>query len=311
MGQKISKNPWCPQPPPPPTHHLLCMNFFLTRLFETKKRSPTTFSALYDKIFPTEKRDSPPPPPKFLSISCFFHTRSFGNTKVPSNENFWYRETKIRKNRDTLLPILSPPLFFLCMEFFIFRFFQNAEGSPYDFFQHCETKKFRRKNVKPSLIAIYHFSLPELFWNTRVLPAEVFGAVRQKKIRPNCDAPLISMKIFIRRHSFEYRRVTLRFFSGTVRQKAFDEKTLYPPSYPCSNLATRTFLKHKGPPYECFRTVRQKVFDKKTWHHLLNHSFFSRPERFWNTTVHPPKIFENVRPRNSKKPWCPHPPSYA
>ena len=199
------------------------------------------------------------------------------------------------------------------------------------------------------------------------------------------------MKIFITRLSFEYRMVTLRFFSGTVRQKTFDGKTLYPPSYPYFNLATRTFLKHKGPPYGCFRTVRQKVFDKKTWHHLLNHSFLSRPERFWNTTVphrkvsvpwdqeiwknleapiplllcikvfitwifrnteafpkgclfaiwvkkfqtenvipsllsmkyfaipehflnttvSPPKIFGTVRPRNSKKPWCPHPSSYA
>ena len=79
--------------------------------------------------------------PQFLSISCFFHTRSFGNTKVPSNENFWYRETKVPNK-----PWCPPPTP-MHETFHNHIFFRKTEGFPLRTFSALWDKIFSTRET--------------------------------------------------------------------------------------------------------------------------------------------------------------------
>ena len=71
---------------------------FDTRTFLKQKSSATMFSALWDKKFPTEKRDIP-----FLSL-CFFRSRNFLKHKRVPLRNFRYCEAKIFPRKIVKLP---------------------------------------------------------------------------------------------------------------------------------------------------------------------------------------------------------------
>ena len=182
---------------PPP--HLSSMIFFHTRNFLKHRRVPFPYEVFRHcetkKI--RQNRDAPPPMHKNFRYQNFFQTQGF------PYEVFWHCETKkIRQNRD------PPPL--PCMKIFDTRFFskhrrvpvriflalwdkknstkpwspppmhenfryqiffRNTEGFPYEFFWHCETKKFQLKIVI-SLSYVENFSLPEVSWIPEKFPCE-------------------------------------------------------------------------------------------------------------------------------------------
>ena len=117
---------------------------------ETRKGSPTKlFGTVRQKDF-EGKRDNPPPP---ILSKNFLHNRNFlKHRKIPvrSFSALWDKKFST-ENRDAFL---------LCKKIFDTRFFLNAEGFPYEFYRHCETKNFHRKIV----IALPPPSCPSFFY---------------------------------------------------------------------------------------------------------------------------------------------------
>ena len=110
----------------------------------------------------------PPSDPQIPFIPDFFWI-----TRIPPTNFFGLVRQRKRNNRDAPLPL---PI--LCMKFFNFRIFRNTEAFPYEFFQNCETKKNQREKRDTFPLSHILASLAKFFWNTRVLPTEVFETVR-------------------------------------------------------------------------------------------------------------------------------------
>ena len=110
----------------------------------------------------------------------------------------------------------------LCIKFFITKIFQNTDGFLYDLFRHCETKKFRRKNVIPALLSMKFFP----YQNISETQVSIYNFFRHCKTK-----------------TFRRRNVIPAFFS----KKFFH---------------TRIFLKHKCPPTIFFDNVKQIISDK-------------------------------------------------
>ena len=258
--KNIEKTEMPPTPPPPRTHHLLCMNFSLPGFSKQRSVPLQLFRHCTTETFRWKDVIAP----QFLSISCFFHTRSFENTKVPSNENLWYRETKVPNK-----PWCPPTPMHETFHHHIF--FERQKGSPYEHFQHCETKLFRpekrdtplfihklfpyqnnsesqgsplrnfwlmwdekkvEKAVMPPLpLLCVKFLNTRTFWNTEGSPTTLLGTVRQKLSTEKHDTlPLI-------KSIFPYQNVSetqgsplLRMFSALWDKTCFWQENVIPPS---------------------------------------------------------------------------------
>ena len=268
---------------------LFCMISFITRIFSKQRRFPLRhFSALFDKNFPTEKRDTP-----FRSTN-FFHTRFFLNHKDPPYEIFWSRATK--KTTQPCCPPSSPnPMH----EIFEFQNFSKHRSVTLQIFSALWDKKTQTEKRYPWS---YPWSYPEHFWNTRVplrklstlwtknfqrkkvmTPissinfslTEQFGITRVPPTKVTPSPPLFfyawnfSFSDFI-----ETQKDSLTNFFSSVRQKKIqtEKRETFPHSH-ILILPTRAFLKHKGPPCWSFGTVRQKN-PTKLWCHTHQHKNF-------------------------------------
>ena len=185
--------------------------FLTSEIFDDRKFSKhrtdhvQSFSALWDKRFPTEISDLP-----FLSQRCF-HARIYLKHGGIPYENFRRCTTKFFQLKlvicrsypyDFAVPDfsetqkVSPTMFFdtvrhqlfdgklWCPLFFYPRIFSmqenswNIERTKYQVIRHCETKDFQRKLViSPSYRK--DVSMLEFIWNTEGSPTKFFGAVRQ------------------------------------------------------------------------------------------------------------------------------------
>ena len=186
---------------------LLSINFFRYQKFSGKQKGSFTklfVLVLWDKKN-RQNRDAPPPPSYGWKFSI---KKNFWNTKVFSNEIFWYSETKTFRRKIVIPP---PPLLsienFSLPEIFwntaqkssLAKFFrpcevkkirQNREASPllcskifdtrilskhrsFEFYRQCETKIFQRSlAISPS--HAQNFAIHEIFWNTELFPNEIF-----------------------------------------------------------------------------------------------------------------------------------------
>ena len=179
----------------------------------------------------------------------------------------------------------------------------------------------------------------------RRVPLSVFPALWEKKLstEKRDTRPLIHL-IFSLPELFWNTRVPLTTAFGSAKQEVFDKNTWYHPLNYSFLFHTRKFVKHNGPPDESFGTVRQKITLKPWWplhmhdscHHEyfirakegsskffpalwdkklstekrdtlpLIHLIFSLPELFWNTRVRLTKFFGTVCQKIRKK--CDDPP---
>ena len=192
----------------PPLIH----NFFRYQKISGKQKGSFTklfVSVLWDKKF-RQNRDAPPSYAWNFSIKEFFW-----NTKVFSNEIFWYSEKnfdgksgyppsypnsfdtrnycnrKVRKisalwdENFSTENLETPPPPLLSINFFATGNFlkHSTEGFSYQIFRQCETKKFSTENCDTSspLFDAQNFSLPEFFWCTEVFPNEIFRYCETKK----------------------------------------------------------------------------------------------------------------------------------
>ena len=135
------------------------------------------------------------PPRKF----CHWETKNFRRKllKLPPpliQEHFRYRkfwETQHRRVSLRKVSVLwdeknsteKRQLPFLSLTFFEIRSWWSTKGFPYKFFRHCETKKFRRKNlIFPTLLSMNFFATGSFLKHSKeVFPYELFRHYETKK----------------------------------------------------------------------------------------------------------------------------------
>ena len=135
-----------------------------------------------------------------------------------------------QKNSTENLDTTPPPL--LSINFFATGNFlkHSAEGFNYEIFRHCETKyKIFRRKILILPPSYSNFSGTRNQCNSKRLPEEMFGTVRQKISTENLDStppPLLSKLFRYRKFSeTQRRRFQLRNFLVSVVPNIY---TVYP-----------------------------------------------------------------------------------
>ena len=113
------------------------------------------FSALSElKFFSTEKWDTPqPPPPPLFIRKNFSKPEVFWKTVGFLYKKFRYCETNNFPGK-----IVTP---LNCIKFSDTRYFPKHWGNAHEIFRHCETKTFRRQLVTP-ILCLKFFDYPKL-----------------------------------------------------------------------------------------------------------------------------------------------------
>ena len=159
----------------PPSMHKI---FRYPKFSERLKGCPGKFSALWDKKFSTEKRDTP-----FSSIKLFETKNFLKNSRIPLRKFSALWDMKIStENRD------RPH--FIHKFFFDTKKFPESRRVPLQSFsfRSCETKS-SDKTVMPPPFYAWKFSLKEFFWSSKVFSNEIFRYSETKTSRENRDAP--------------------------------------------------------------------------------------------------------------------------
>ena len=200
----------------------------------------------------------------------------------------------------------------LSLTFFDTRNWWSTKGFPYEIFRHCETKKFRRKNMIPPFSSIKLFETRNFLKNSRI-PLRNFSALWDIKISTeNRDMPplihkFISIpKIVWKTEMFLYKA----FCFGPVRQK-ISTKPWCPPSY-AWKFSIPEFFRNTEVLWNIL-VQWDKNFsteNRDTSPPPLIHKIFSLPEKiFWNTEWFPGEIFRSCELKKfSTKPWSFVPP---
>ena len=129
--------------------------FRYPKFFWNIQGMPTKNSALWDEKFSTENCDTPYYAYKFSIPQIFGNiegvpTKFFGTVRQKIFDvNLWY--------------------ILLCIKFFDTPDFLKHWREAHQFFRHCETKTFRRKNVIPPIMHKI-FPIPQTFWNIGGMP---------------------------------------------------------------------------------------------------------------------------------------------
>ena len=150
---------------------------------ETLKSCPLNFSALSDKKFPTEKRDTPP-----LIHNFYPYWKLSVVTKVFSYNFLPYWQTKqFQMNGDT-------PKIQNCFET---TNFLKHKGHPKKKVRYCETEKFSPKFVVPHLSYASFLFLYRNFLKHRRFPPRGFSVLWDSKYSTkNCDTLPLSIIFF-------------------------------------------------------------------------------------------------------------------
>ena len=243
---------------PSPPLFFLCMKIYIFRFFRNTEGFPyELFQQCETKKTQTEKRETFP-----HSHILILPTRAFLEHKGPPCGSFG----TVRQKNPTKLWCPPPPTP-MHETFHHHVFFERQKGSPYEHFQHCETKLFR----------------PE-----------------------KRDTPLFIHKFFPYQNNSESQGSPLRNFWLMWDEKKVEKAVMPPLPLLCVKfLNTRTFWNTEGSPTTLLGTVRQKLSTEKHDTLPLIKSFFSLPECFWNTRVSPlTTFFGNVRQKLSDgKTW--------
>ena len=159
------------------------------KISETQKGSAAMFLILWDKKFPTEKLDTPPP-----FIHVFSIPESFWNTKGFRRDVFRYCETKNFRRKNVISPLLS-------MFFFLTRKFLKDKRVPPRCYSVLWYKKLStEKRDTPSYP--YFSSIPEIFWNTKGFRRDVFRYYETRNFRWKIMIPSSYEKIFSKPENF-------------------------------------------------------------------------------------------------------------
>ena len=143
--------------------------------FSTLKGFPRKLSALWDKKFSREKRDT-------TIMRKFFRYHIFSETLHGCSQNF----SALRDHFFSTEKWEIPPVF-KRKNFSKPVFFSKTVGFLYKNCRHCETNNFWRKRVAPFMHTV--FRLPQTFWNIEGLPTN-FSALRdltlltEKRLNP-------------------------------------------------------------------------------------------------------------------------------
>ena len=205
-------------------------------------------------------------------IPNLFRYQNFSETqhkKVPLR-NVRYCEAKPFSTEN-----LDTPLRLLYINFFATGNFlkHSTDGSFYKAFQHCETKKFRRKSLilPPFIHQLFRYRQISETQYTRV-PLRNFSALRDRKFLTEIvilPPPRTYPKTFCYRKfsKTQHKRVPLLKFSA-LRDKMFltenrDTPSLPPPILSNCLFDTRNFVKHRGVPHAVFRYCETTKFIRK------------------------------------------------
>ena len=221
------------------------------------------FSALWDIKISTENRDMPPPIHKLFSIPeifwktegflykafrfglvrqkistkpwcppplrCmkFYDKKIFLNTKVFSNEMFWYSETKPFRRK-----IVMPPSLLSIKIFFLPEFFCNTEWFPGELFSVLWDKKNFRQNREASpLLCLKIFNSRVLSKHRSVL-LRILCALWDKNFSTEfSDIPFLCIKFCDTRNFLKHRTSPQRNFL-VLWDKKFWKKSRDTPSFP-------------------------------------------------------------------------------
>ena len=137
---------------------LLSTNFFKNQIFSGKRKG--SFTKLFVSVLWDTKQFDETVMHPYSYARKFSSKNFFWNTKVFSNETFWYSQTKTfsPENRD-----ITP---FLSLEDFSFQKFSKTKNvSPAKFSRSCEKNNFDKIVKLPPSFA-WKSSIPESFRNT-------------------------------------------------------------------------------------------------------------------------------------------------
>ena len=209
-----------------------------------------SFSALWDKRFPTENSDI-----AFLCKRCFNTRIYLKHGKGPLR--------KFLALRGKIFSIGNSDMPFLCIKFFDIRFFLKHRRVPLRKFFSNVRQIFEK-------ISWYIPLLTKRFCETRIFPKHRsvsprnFSVLWEKKLSTeNIEINLLSVS-FIERHFFlKERRVAIRNFSG-LWDTEFDKKTWKTPlfSYPKLFSIPEVFWNTEGFHNEFFRFCETKTLTK-------------------------------------------------
>ena len=200
----------------------------------------------------------------------------------------------------------------LCIKFFDTPNFLKHRRDAHEIFWHCETKNFRRKNVKPTFSSIKLFDTRKFPENRRVpLQSFSFRSCETKSSDKTVKLPPSFAWKFSIPEFFRNTEVFSYEFYRHCETKIFQRSLVYP-------LLMHKILRYtkfseipKCSPRNIFGTVWQKVFDGERDISLSDAYNFSIPEIFWYTEVFPNEIFrycvtKNFRRRNVIPPSLMH-----
>ena len=142
-------------------------NFRYPKTFETLKGFPRKLSALWDKKFSREKRDTP-----FMRKISRYHNISETLQGCSRNLSALWDHVFSTEKWDT------PPLFSSVKTFRNQKFSQKQSDSLTKSFCNVRQTIFRGKLWHP--FYAYFFSIPEFFWNIEGMPTKISGTVRQR-----------------------------------------------------------------------------------------------------------------------------------
>ena len=268
---------------------------FDTRTFLKHRRvRPRCFSAIWDKKFATERRDSP-----FSTIN-FFHTRSFLKHKMVPLKKFSVMRNRnfSTQNRDISL---------LWINFFNTRQKWKTKGFTDESFSTVRHKKSAENCASPPLWLIIVISasckktfVTRNFVIQRRVLYEVFQEMRQKVNRRTIVTLFSTLlhKSFRYPRSFETTKSSPTIFFGLVRLKFFDRKSWNSPIMH-KNFGWPSFFQPLKATPQKLRHRETKTIDRlvtplssqKFWYHNISATH----------KVSPIMISGDVRQRNSTK----------
>ena len=160
-------------------------------------------------------------------------------------------------------------------------------------------------------VTMRFFSIPELFWNTRVPPPKIFGTVTPRKSKkPWCPHPPPMHESFYYLNFSKHWSIPQRLSFCNLSQKISDGRRDTLPVIHEVFFHTRTFLKYKGTPSENFRYCDTKKIEKTVMPPSPSYAWkFFFPE-FFETLKHSPEVvFLQSESKNfRRKTW--YPPCY-
>ena len=174
----------------------------------------------------------------------------------------------------------------LCIKFFDTPNFLKHWRDAHKIFRHCETKNFRRKNVKPPFSSIKLFETRNFLKNSRI-PLRKFSALWDIKISTeNRDMPSLIHKISSIPEIFWKQKGSFtKLFVSVLWDKKFRQNRDSPPSLCMKIFDKRIFLKHQSVLQWNISVQWDKNFDGKSW--------YSPPPPY-------PNFFDNGNYCNSK-----------